>query len=127
MHLTNRFQITERCDVMEGWKLIYKVLLAVVLVYALYNVYIISNLRHSEEEEKLKKSQELLQSELGQIESHLRQLETNQNEFSSVVKDVQEYIQVHRGRVTRYRSIFSNDCVKNHENRVHNVDRKKIL
>lgn len=78
---------------MEGWKFIYKVLLAVVLVYALYNVYIISNLRHSEEEEKLKKSQELLQSELGQIESHLRQLETNQNEFSSVVKDVQQYIQ----------------------------------
>ena len=91
---------------MEGWKLIYKVLLAVVLVYALYNVYIISNLRHSEEEEKLKKSQELLQSELGQIESHLRQLETNQNEFSSVVKDVQQYIQVHRGRVKRYWSIF---------------------
>ena len=76
---------------MEGWRLLYKGLISVVVLYALYNVFLLSKLRKNDEKFLLKK-EEIVKNQLGQITDHLNTLEKNQNHFNNLVLDMEKYI-----------------------------------
>ena len=83
---------------MEGWKVIYQALIAVVLIFALYNVFIISNIHHRDDDILIKHTQDLLQTELKDLTNHLKELESNQREFNDLVQGVDQYIETFKNR-----------------------------